>query len=207
MPRKPKKPGRIKIVIPPPEHPWDRQPGETDHAWPTFVAYRDQPPGERSLAKLAQRFDKSRQFLGQWSSKWEWVARCHAYDAWRDRQARAAEAAAVKAMRERHIQMAMSFQGAAALALNKIIAAEKTLGPDGKPGPLTLKPSEVKDLAELGVKLERLNRGEPEAIVEERVVPNAEPSTPHVVHDFSGLTRDELKAMRALADKARRRGK
>jgi hypothetical protein len=203
------KPLKKRVVVKdptPPEHPWERQIGETDSAWEAFAAYRDMGPGERSHGKLSQKFGKTPENFGRWSIAWQWVARCHAYDSWRDREQRKVEMEAVKDMRRRHIQMAMSFQGAAALALNKIIAAEKAVvrNADGttSPAPLTLKPGEVKELADLGIKLERLNRGEPETITEERIVPDAEPSG-SVVHNYTRLSREELKALRGLVDKAR----
>ena len=114
----------------------------------------------------------------RWSTDWHWVERSHAFDAWRDKEAQKADIAEIQAMRKRHINMAMSLQGTAATALQKILRAEQQpqrdaagnviMGADGKPvlGPLTLKPSEVRDLAELGMKIERLNRGEPETISE-----------------------------------------
>lgn len=163
-----------------PEHPWDRQVEETDAAWAGFVGYRDLGPAERSLVKAARNVGKHPRVFEEWSQKWDWVARCHAFDAFMDRRKREADLAEIEAMRRRHIQMAMSLQGAAALALNKIVAAEHEplrdekgkilVDEKGKPllGPLTLKPSEVRDLAELGVKLERLNRGEPDSIQEQR---------------------------------------
>jgi hypothetical protein len=181
--------------------PWDRAAGEGDSAFAAFVAYRDLPRGSRSMESAANERRKggakaSLSVFEKFSRKWAWQARVLAYDRWVDRQVKASEIEAIKEMRRRHINMAMSFQGAAALALNKIIQAEKS------GAQLTLKPSEVRDLAELGLKVERLNRGEPEAIVEERVVPDAEPSGP-VQQSYAKLSREELIALRGLVDKAR----
>lgn len=200
------KPLKKRKVVEPqrPEHPWERQPGESDTAWVAFAAYRDMGPNDRSHAKLAAKFGKHRQNFVRWSAQWDWVARCAAYDSWVDKQAKVVEIEAIKDMRKRHVQMAMTLQGAAALALNKIIAAERQVvtNPDGttSPAPLTLKPSEVKELAELGTKLERLTRGEPGEI-EVAKIDVAGPAP--IVHDYSSLSSEELRTLRALVRKAR----
>lgn len=199
-----------------PEHPWDRQPQETDQAWSGFVLYRDLGPAVRTLAKAAKAASKSAPLFLDWSQRWDWVARCRAYDAYLDKKKREADEAAIVDMRRRHIDFSMALQGTAALALNKIMNAEKApaldakgrpmLDAKGRPmlSPLTLKASEVRDLAELGVKLERLNRGEPESIAEQRVVPDAQPSGPApLLYDWSKLSKEELRALKALTTKAR----
>jgi len=188
---------RHKAVVAAPEHPWDRQPGEPDSSWANFLAYRDMPPAVRSQEKAAHKVGKNPQTIGCQSQRWDWVARVRACDMWKDKQTQIAEIQSIQDMRRRHIQMAMSFQGAAALALNKIIQAER------EGSALTLKPGEVKELAELGIKIERLNRGEPETITEDRVVPDAKPSTPNILHDYTKLSRDELRELRALVTRAR----
>jgi len=146
-----------------PEYPWDRQPEEPDRSWVAFVRYRGMGPGSRALARVRKQIGQKDRALEVMSARWDWVARCSAYDIWVDKQAQQAEVAAVKDMRKRHIQMAMSLQGAAALALNKIITAERN-GQD-----LVLRPNEVKELAELGLRIERLNRGEPESTSEVKI--------------------------------------
>jgi len=178
-----------------PEHAWERQPGEPDTAWVAFVQYRDLGPAERSLARLAQVTNKKRELYGGWCGRWNWVARCAAYDAWLDRQTKLAEIDAIREMKRRHVQIAMTLQGAGALALNKIVAAEKALGPEGQPGPLTLKPAEAMGMVDLGSKLERLSRGEPDSIEVARIE-----SAPAL--DYSLLSNDELRTMIALTRKA-----
>lgn len=202
----PSRRGKIAGPSEPPEFPWERQPGETDSAWAAFVVYRDDGPGERSLAKLGRKFGKNKENFERWSSTWDWVARVRAYDVFLDRKKREKDLAEVEAMRVRHIDFAMTLQGAAALALNKIVAAERAKDEKGQPLPVILSPHEVKELAELGLKVERLNRGEPESIVEDRIVPDAEPSTPRALYDYSSLTRDELRSLRTLVEKARQEG-
>lgn len=178
-----------------PEHAWERQPGEPDTAWVAFVQYRDLGPSERSLARLAQATNKKRELYGGWCGKWNWVARCAAYDSWVDRQSKLAEIEAIREMKRRHVQIALTLQGAGALALNKIVAAEKAMGADGQPGPLTLKPAEAMGLVDLGAKLERLSRGEPDSIEVARI--EAAPA-----QDYSRLSNEELRTLLALTRKA-----
>lgn len=211
MPKKRTSGRRIAPPFPPPEHPWERQPGEGDRAWDAFTTYRDLGPGKRSLQLLVDKCHKGHSNFARWSNLWDWVARCTAFDAWMDRQARLIEIEEIRAMKRRHIEFAMSFQGAAALALNKIIEAEKrprrdangqvVLGPDGKPlsGELTLRPNEVKELADLGMRIERLNRGEPTEIEASKV----EIVRPSLVSDYSALSLDELRTLRDLTRKAK----
>ena len=141
----------------PPEYPWERQLEETDKAFAAFVEYRDMPPGHRALEKLAQKHGTLRVNFERWSVAWDWRARVAEYDIWRDRQGREAALQEIKEMNKRHVNMAMSFQGAAALALQKIIKAEQQNTTS------TLRPNEVAALADLGARLERLSRGEPES--------------------------------------------
>lgn len=189
---------------PEPDNPWDRLREESDKAWASFVTYRDMPPLERSVRRTSRIIGLRPPTIHAQASKFSWIARARAYDVWKDRQAQIAEIEAITEMKKRHISIAMNLQGAAALALQKIIAAEKTLGPDGRPGPLTLRPSEVKDLAELGMKIERLNRGEPESLQSHRVELEAHdkrqelrkllesPKASEAVHELADRMLDEI---------------
>jgi hypothetical protein len=199
---------------PEPEHPWERRSIESEEAWAAFVRYRDLPSGVRTLQQVATTLKKTLQIIGRWSSRYQWVERCRAWDAFVDKKKREAEIDAVMDMRKRHIETSMALQGAGALALQKIIASERApqIGSDGQPlrgpdgkillAPLVLKPSEARDLIELGMRIERINRGEPEAIVEERVVEDKRPIE-QLVYDYSKLSVEELKALKKLTEKAR----
>lgn len=191
-----------KIEMPPPEHAWDRQLEEPDKSWAAFCVYRNMDPSNRSLASVERQLKKNPRTLAEWCGRWSWVLRVRAYDAWRDRQVQEAEIAEVRAMRRRHIEFAMALQGTAGLALNKIAVAER----EGKQ--LTLKPSEVRDLAELGLKVERLNRGEPEIIARTEIDTMLSSAVAKrkesIVHDYSRLSLEELRVMRTLALKATR---
>lgn len=63
---------------------WEPEPGESAKAFRAFKLYRDMG-SERSLARTAETYYGSRSNLAQirvWSSKFHWVARVRAYDAW-----------------------------------------------------------------------------------------------------------------------------
>src|SRR5262249_27838418 len=133
---------------------YERQPGESRQALAAFIAYRDLGPA-RSLAKVGQKLGKSTTLMERWSARWRWTARAAAWDEELDRQARAAQVAAVKEMAERHVKLAKSLQFRAIERLN-------TLDPN------ELSPSEVLRYIVEAVKLERLAMGEPETVQEDR---------------------------------------
>src|SRR4051812_38519357 len=60
--------------------PWERQPGESEKRWSAFVAYRDQPAGQRSLRGLARQLGRGGRLLQQWSSEDGWQRRVAAWD-------------------------------------------------------------------------------------------------------------------------------
>jgi hypothetical protein len=115
--------------------PWERQPKESDAAWRAFVCYRDLPhlPKNQNPTKRTQREVSARVYPGKspgkglvkeisgWSSKWNWLDRVNAYDAFLDRQEREAFAAALK--RDTEINIAayrtMRNKGANALAAHE----------------------------------------------------------------------------------------
>ncbi len=57
-----------------PEVPWDRQVGESAHAYAAFLAYRDYGD-DRSLAKVAAKLGKKTHNLERLSSRWKWQDR------------------------------------------------------------------------------------------------------------------------------------
>lgn len=189
-------PKREPSYIDEPEHPWERQPGESDSAWTAFVQYRDLGPAQRSLAKLGQIHGKDRRSYSAWSSERSWVARCAAYDAWVDRQTKLAEIEAIREMKRRHVQLGRDLQEAAALGLKRLISAQKALeGTEDPEASSPLNAKGIRELAELGAKLERLSLGEPDAIEVARIE-----TTP--TQDYSRLSVDELRTLLTLTRKA-----
>lgn len=105
--------------------PWDRQIKESTQAYDAFDLYRNMGP-ERSCAKVGQKLGKSTTIMERWSAKWSWVARAAAWDQHLDKQAQKAlereEIAARKAMKKRHRDMGISFQGIPAVFVNNMKA-------------------------------------------------------------------------------------
>ncbi len=99
--------------------PWERQPGESDHAWAAFQRYRDLGPAERSLPRLAsdmageatekpRKPDTVQRQLETWSSGHAWRVRVEAWDRDEDRRVREASHDLVRRMNERHLELAMA---------------------------------------------------------------------------------------------------
>ena len=66
----------------PTKKPWQQWGGETDTAYDRFMAYLKLGT-ERSLDKVRQNYGKTTAYkrqLEKWSSKYDWVDRCRAYD-------------------------------------------------------------------------------------------------------------------------------
>lgn len=149
--------------------PWDRQPGESPKAFYAFVLYRDLPPNERSLRRVADllyghnpatRRPQHRHVPGQikrWAERFAWVERAAAWDQERERIAREAEAEAIRAMRERHAKEAVALQERALARLRALDPSE-------------LSARDVLAYLIEAAKLERISRGEPETITEGRNV-------------------------------------
>lgn len=127
------------------EKPWERQPKESSQAFAAFGCYC-RMGAERSLSKVSQALHKSKTLLGRWSSEWEWVKRCQAYDNFLQEQ----ELEQAKKERE---QMRKRQAALGELLQNKAFSALKKLDPEDL---------EAKDLLRFiieGAKLEALSRG------------------------------------------------
>jgi hypothetical protein len=64
-----------------PLRPWDPQAGEPGTSFAGLVLYRETPPVERNLRKVSNRLGRSLSIIERHSSRWQWVARTHAWDA------------------------------------------------------------------------------------------------------------------------------
>jgi hypothetical protein len=158
-----------------------QQPRESSKAWAAFVAYRDTPPGARSLEKLAAQFREQKRrhqsdpegtppppttnpaALRLWSSQFHWQARVAAYDAELDFARRAEQRAQVERQARENAQLMQQVGGGAlalaAMTLNDMI--------DSATGELK-RPLEARDLPRLmetGAHLLGLATGQPTSIV------------------------------------------
>lgn len=86
-------------------HPWNMLPGESGHAYSAFTAYRDMPPDERSIRKLAEDLGRGDTKLFEWSRKFGWPARAKAWDQHVDRARQRATLRVVSAAAEKHARM------------------------------------------------------------------------------------------------------
>lgn len=117
---------------------WERQPDESTQAYEAFTIYRE----ERSITKVAQRLDKSRTIIGQWSSEWSWVERCRQYDNALQAVDFEERRAQIKAMQEKHRDTANELQTKAMEAIRKLDMED-------------LSPKVLLEYLKLGVELER----------------------------------------------------
>jgi len=152
---------------------YDRQPGEPLKSWIAFVVYRDmgydrtlrksadfERKRDGSLAKLdtvARKYEK-------WSVRWNWAERVADWDRALDKQRRRKMLEGVSRMRDRHMNLAKSMQALGAGALTRWLTRLKKASEEGTP----IAPKDVRKLIETGMKLERMSRGEPETVIEER---------------------------------------
>lgn len=134
--------------------PWKRQEGETARAFEAFSKYRDMG-ADRSLRKVVQALNKNLTTIAEWSTKYEWVSRCAAWDAEQDRIARQQQLKDIKSMRKRHAALASSMLIKAASALQNLPPEE-------------ISASEISRMVDIASKLERISRGDVGEVIEER---------------------------------------
>ena len=171
-----------------PEHPWERQPGESPQAYNAFECYRRLPPEERSLQRAWQghcnRPGQARERRGKepggppghwtrWSTRWRWYERVLAWDQEvtalaRDqeleRELKARLAAQEEESRQRKL---MQEEARAARAVGRRILLRILQGVEaGQLDELALSDllphlAKASTLLEVGQKLDRLFSGEP----------------------------------------------
>lgn len=149
--------------------PWERMKGETAKAVEKFRLYRDLGPS-RSLAKVGRSLGISTTRCEELSVKWNWVARAAAWDDEQDRIARQATLEAVERMHARHATLAVQLLNKVGMRLmgspeNNVTAIDAN----------RFTAAEVARLAEVGVKIERVARGEAEARIDVAAVGEAAP--------------------------------
>jgi len=181
-----------------PEDIWEQIPGENADQYAKFCAYRDMAYqdgrrlNKRSLRRLATQLNlKAARPLELLSVKFDWTTRCEAYDKDLDYRARQAQEAAVIKMREDH----------ALLASQMIRKATKRLLTMSEE---QISASDLVRLADVGVKIERLSRGES---TENQNVSGAVSHKGTVKvsvetqHDLSSLSDEELNQLEQLLGK------
>jgi len=124
--------------------------------------------------------------LRLWCRDLKWRARAAAYDRHLDRVALDTTEKTIREMHRRHVKLAMKLQDVAGIELEKLAARAREASRQVK----SVSTAELSRFAEMGVKLERLARGESTETVEGRL-------------DLSRLSLEELKTLKALRDKAK----
>ena len=144
--------------------PWERLPGETARQYECFCAYRDmrylekpKKPGgivrpdftvRRSIRGLAEQMGVTRKSLEPMSAKFDWVARAEEYDSYILDCVAAQNTAQIVKMHEKHAAIAEQM-------LRKATSRLLTI-PD-----TDIDANAVVRMVDIGVKVERLSRGEP----------------------------------------------
>lgn len=139
-------------------YPWDRREDESGKAYLAFIGYRDMGTAKRSLKRLPSQIgrpDTYKPVVERWSVKYRWVERVTAWDDYQERVAREATLQEIEDMRKRHIQQSVGLQTKALQRLQTLTPSE-------------LSATNVLAFITEAIKIERLARGEPETILEER---------------------------------------
>lgn len=153
---------RHKRPLSPDRPAWFRQKGESGQAYAGFDLYCTLGH-TRTQRKVADQLGKSQALISRWASAWSWCDRSDKYDVNMGHELEKVRAAEAKEqaqkMIERHVQIATNMQG---IALGELSRLAATLNdPNGK---RRLSPRDNIALLLEGVKLERLNREQPDSI-------------------------------------------
>ena len=192
----------------PSAEPWEQMTGETVQQYEKFCAYRDMryiaPSGtgdlprldftrERSIRGLARKLGLSRKTLEPLSARFQWVERCEAYDLYILRRLKEKGEAEILKMHENHAAIA-------AQMLKKAMRRLLTMQEE------EIAASDMVRMVDVGVKIERLSRGEST----ERQEIGGETSVRHSGEvsvkpgnglDLSGLSDEELGNLEQLLSK------
>ncbi len=135
---------------------WERQPFESSRAYSYFCLYRNTDQLERSVKKVAEKVGRSVRMMWDLSSKWDWLKRAEAYDLHMQRLKQAAQEKARIEMAERQAKEGTTLQNIAMGGIKNLLDEKGQVRKD-----IEMTPSVIARLLEVGVKIERLARGEP----------------------------------------------
>ncbi len=143
---------------------WDQLPKESSRAFSVFIAYRDIGL-RRSCNAVARQLDMNVSSVMELSKRHRWQDRVKAWDAHVDKETQSQQMAAVKIMKQRQIALALKAQKAAEKGI-KILIKQFSPDSEGKISPHAMRPDGISRLLDIGCRLERLNRDEPEQNLE-----------------------------------------
>lgn len=151
----------------------------------------------RSYKAVAKILGKSYSWTEKKAREMCWAERTEAWDNEVDRRIQAAELSEIERMVKRQVGLSLGMQEAATYELqalvNRIKLAEKVAQQTRQVRRPFTSVRDIVRLVECGTKLERLNRGEPDSIVETRPVPE----------NLDALDVNELELYRELLAKMR----
>lgn len=136
------------MADPTPLDPWDRQPGEPETAYGYFVHYRDLGR-TRTVAQVADRVNRSRNYVHNLAAARGWVRRAQAWDREQDRLYSERLVVRRLEMADRHARLAVAVQNLLVQRLQNIRPEQLTAG-------------DVARWLEVATRLERLALGMPE---------------------------------------------
>jgi hypothetical protein len=130
---------------------------------------------DRSIRAVAQKLGKSSALIGRWSSpkEWKWQERLEALARYQDEQERKAHNEAIKRMKERQARLGEGMQTIGARKLARMLETTdptKVGVTEANAALDALGLTETMRMLQEGTKLERVARGEPETITENRNV-------------------------------------
>jgi hypothetical protein len=191
--------------------PWEQQPNETDEAYGAFFRYRSIPRGDRTLRKVAEELGKSDALMSRWSNAWSWRVRVMAWDRAEDARRVEEHWEEIEKMSKRHAaqaQMMGNVLMAPATAIltlmrdrpNLFMEYFSTTDENGNTFIDFDRMDRVVGMAMQAARIlpqvmgmERLARGEPTEIVEERADPR------FANQQFMGDPRKRMKAQELFA--------
>lgn len=166
---------------------WEQQPKESSKAFSVFVAYRDLGL-RRSCGAVARKLSMNSSSVLELSKRHRWQERVKAWDAYVDKENQNDQVHAVKIMKERQIALALKAQEAASNGLNILL---EQINSDAHH---MMRPDSLAKLLDMGCRLERINRDEPEQNLE--IMQQS---------SFANLSLPEMEELRRLLTKAESR--
>jgi hypothetical protein len=101
--------------------PWDRQPNESDTAYYCFTVYRDDGALNRSGSRVVSECGRPLSLVQRWRSRWWWVERARAWDAYQDDLRRREVIAESIAMGQRQATEARAIQQAMMVPVRELL--------------------------------------------------------------------------------------
>lgn len=179
---------------------WEQQEGEKSQHYQKFCQYRDMPygtqgrePEKRSIRRLADAMGmKSKSSIEKLSTQWNWVERAAAYDVYMAELERFKNEQEIKKMHDLHAKLGVQL-------LNKATRGLIAL-PDNE-----LSAQDIARLADVGVKIERMSRGDSA----ESIAVSAKATVEHSgglelsgsIPDMSDLSDEELENLEQILGK------